>query len=169
MKLADLLSQKKVVILERWLHLLLDSYPPETSRFLKKEKDPFNNPLASRLSQGLKGLNGALLEDTEANQVLACLDDIVSIKAIQDFAPSQSLAFIFLLKKVIREELAPELKDPGLAAECLEVEDRIDGLSLLCFDVYVQRREKLCDIRIKEVKNQVSGLLRRTGLSLSNS
>ena len=165
MKLADLLSQKKAAILERWLHLLLDSYPAETSGFLKKEKDPFNNPLAFRLSQGLKGVYESLLQDTARDQILASLDDVISIKALQNFSPSQAVAFIFLLKPVIREALAPELKEAQLADECLEVESRIDGLALLCFEVYMQRREKLCELRINEVKNQVSGLMRRTGLT----
>jgi hypothetical protein len=166
MKLTDLLSQKKTLILERWLHLLLDSYPPETSGFFKKEKDRFNNPLAFRLSQGLQGVYEALLKDTARDRILASLDDIVSIKALQGFSPSQAVAFIFLLKQVIREELADELKDAQLTQECLEIESRIDGLALLCFEVYMKRREKLYELRINEVKNQVSGLMRRTGLTL---
>jgi hypothetical protein len=48
----------------------------------------------------------------------------------------------------------------------LEIESRIDGLALLCFEVYMKRREKLYELRINEVKNQVSGLMRRTGLTL---
>ena len=166
MKLPDLLSQKKAAILERWLHLLLDSYPTEASGFLKKEKDPFNNPLAFRLSQGLKGVYEALLQDTARDRILASLDDVISIKALQDFSPSQAVAFIFLLKGVIREELAGELKDAQLTQECLEIESIIDGLALLGFEVYMKRREKLYELRIKEVKNQVSGLMRRTGLTL---
>jgi len=166
MKLPDLLSQKKPIILERWLHLLFASYPAQTAAFLKREKDRFNNPVAFRLSQGLTGLYEALVKDMDSDQVQVFLDDIISIKALQDFSPSQAVAFIFLLKQVIREELAGELKDAQLAQECLEFESHIDGLALLCFEVYMKRREKLYELRIKEVKNQVSGLMRRTGLTL---
>ena len=41
---------------------------------------------------------------------------------------------------------------------------RLDGLALLGFDVYMQRREKLCEVKISEVKRKVSTLLRRQGM-----
>lgn len=168
MKLANLLIQKKSPIVGRWLALLYDSYPPETAIFLKKEKDKFDNPVGHRISQGLHGLYEALVQEKETAQVLASLDEIISIRALQDCSPSRALSFIFLLKNVIREELAPELETQDLAAELLELEARIDGLALLGFDVYTGRREKLCEIRVKEVKNRVSGLLRKSGLGLNS-
>ena len=168
MKLAALLSQRKSPIVDRWLKLLFASYPPETQIFLKKEKDRFDNPVGYRISQGVKGLYEALLQERAAEEITASLDEIVRIRAIQDFSPSQALAFIFLLKNVIREELADELEEGHLSEEILELESRIDGLALLGFDVYMRRREKLYDLRVDEVKNRVSGLLRRTGVTLSN-
>ncbi len=169
MKLSHLLSQRKLTIFERWLDLIFSSYPPETTRFLKKEKDRFNNPVAYRLSQGARGLVDALVSGATVEEVSRYLDEIIRIKAVQDFSPSQALAFVFLLKKVIREELAPEIQaDTGLAAEMLDLESQIDGLALLGFDVYVKRREKLYDIRVNEVKAKVSGLLRKAGINVTH-
>ena len=167
MKLTDLLTQKKSRIVEGWLRVIYESYPPETAIFLKKEKDRFDNPVGISTSDGIKALYEALLVEMETDRVLAALDEIIRIRAIQDFSPSQALAFIFLLKNVIREELAKELRAGDLAAELLELESRIDGLALLGFDVYTKRREKLHEIRVNEIKNRVSGLMRRTGLDLS--
>lgn len=166
MKLLPLLWERKTSLTERWRHRLFESYPPETAIFLKKEKDLFDNPVGQRLSQGLRGLLQAFLTEMDRDQVLANLDEILRIRAIQDFAPSQALAFIFLLKNVIREELAPELKGGQYSQELQELEARIDGLALLGFDVYTQRREQLHQVRINEIRNRVSGLLRRTGWSL---
>jgi hypothetical protein len=101
----------------------------------------------------------------ERDQVLTCLDEIIRIRALQNFTPSQALAFIFLLKIVIREELAEEIRKENLAAEILELESRIDGLALLGFDVYTKRREKIYEIKADEAKRRVSGLMRKTGLS----
>ncbi len=165
MKLSALLSQKKSIIVQRWLHLLFDSYPPETSVFLKKEKNRFDNPVGSRLAQGIQGLLEALLQGMDPDQLRSSLDEVIRIRAIQDIPPSQAMAFIFLLKKVIREELKVELRQGHLAEELLELESRIDGLALLGFDVYMKRRETLHELRVNEVKNRVSGLLRRTGMS----
>jgi hypothetical protein len=167
MKLTDLLTQKKPIIVDRWLQVIYESYPAEAAIFLKKEKDHFDNPVGYRISQGLQGLFDALLTEMETDQLLAYLDEIIRIRAIQDFAPSQALAFIFLLKKVLRKELAKELRQGDLSVQFLELESRIDGLALLGFDVYSKRREKLHEIRVTEIKNRVSGLMRKTGINLS--
>jgi hypothetical protein len=165
MQIATLLSQKKAAILGRWLAMIYESYPPETAIFLRKEKNRFDNPAGYRISEGLEGLFGALLEKMERDQVLTCLDEIIRIRALQNFTPSQALAFIFLLKIVIREELAEEIQKENLAADLLDLESRIDGLALLGFDVYTKRREKIYEIKADEAKRRVSGLMRKTGLS----
>ena len=46
----------------------------------------------------------------------------------------------------------------------LELEARLDGLALVGFDAFMQRREKLCEVKISEVKRKVSTLLRRHGM-----
>ena len=168
MTLTDLLNQKKPMIIARWLRVIFDSYPPETAIFLKKEKDRFDNPMGSLISEGIAKLYETLLVEMETDQVLAALDEIIRIRALQNFSPGKALAFIFLLKDVIRQELAKELRE-GDPEELLELESRIDGLVLLGFEVYTARREKLNEIRINEMKNRVSGLMRRTGLSLDPS
>ena len=164
MQLATLLSQKKAAILGRWLTTIYESYPPETAIFLRKEKNRFDNPAGYRISEGLAGLYGALLQEMERDQILTFLDEIIRIRALQDFAPSQALAFIFLLKNVIRQELAEEIQKENLAAEILDLESRIDGLALLGFDVYSKRREKIYEIRANEMKGRVSLLLRKAGV-----
>lgn len=165
MPLTAHLAEKKSAILGRWLNMIYESYPPETAIFLRKEKNRFDNPAGYRISEGLEGLYGALLQEMERDQVLACLDEIIRIRALQNFTPSQALAFIFLLKIVIREELSGEIQTENLALELLDLESRIDGLALLGFDVYTKRREKIFEIKADEAKRRVSGLMRKTGLS----
>jgi len=46
----------------------------------------------------------------------------------------------------------------------IDLESRIDGLALLSLDIYMKHREKLYEIRVNEVKNRVSGLMRSAGL-----
>jgi hypothetical protein len=165
MQIAALLSQKKAAILGQWLAMIYESYPPETAIFLRKEKNRFDNPAGYRLSEGLAGLYNVLLQEMERDQIMACLDEIIRIRALQNFTPSQALAFIFLLKIVIRQELAEEIQKENLAVELLDLESRIDGLALLGFDVYTKRREKIYEIKADEAKRRVSGLMRKTGLT----
>jgi len=165
MQIATLLSQKKAAILGRWLAMIYESYPPETAIFLRKEKNRFDNPAGYRISEGLAGLYGVLLQEMERDQILTWLDEIIRIRALQNFTPSQALAFIFLLKIVIRQELAGEIQKENLALELLDLESRIDGLALLGFDVYTKRREKIYEIKADEAKRRISGLMRKSGLS----
>jgi hypothetical protein len=167
-RLVPLFSAKSAAILEKWLDILLRSFSPGTFQFLKKEKDPFSNPVAHQLSRGLTDLLAVLVEEKGVEEARAALDEIIRVLALQDIPPSQALAFVFHLKQVIREELAEELEDLSLAPEMLDMESRIDGLALLGFDGYMQRREKLCDLKVNEVKARVSGLLRRAGIDISN-
>ena len=168
MKLLSLLSERKTSLADRWLKRLFESYPPQTAIFLKKEKDQFDNPVGYQLSQGLGRIVGTLIQEMDRDQVVAALDEVIRIRALQSFSPSQALAFIFLLKNVIREELAAELQDGQFSRELQEVESRIDGMALLSFEVYTQRREKLYEIRVTEVKNRVSGFLRSKGMDVNS-
>ena len=164
MALIDLLSDKKSELLERWRELVFDSYVPETARFLKSQKDRFANPIAYQLTRGLTGIWEVLLLNKESDQAVAQFDEVLRLKALQDASPSRAMAFIFVLKALIREELAEELKNPDFAAEMIEFEARLDGLALLGFDVYMQRREKLCEVKVSEIKRKVSTFLRRHGM-----
>jgi hypothetical protein len=164
MALIDLLTDKKSEILERWRELVFDSYVPETARFLKSQKDRFANPIAYQLTRGLTGIWEVVLLNKEPDQATVQFDEVLRLKALQDASPSRALAFIFVLKALIRKELAEELKNPDFAAEMIEFESRLDGLALLGFDVYMQRREKLCEVKVSEIKRKVSTFLRRHGM-----
>ncbi len=168
MNLLSLLSERKASLADRWLHRLFESYPPQTAIFLKKEKDRFDNPVGYQLAEGLGHILETLIQERDQDEILAAMDEVVCVRALQNFSPSQALAFIFLLKNVIREELAKELKDGQFSQELQEVESRIDGMALLGFDVYTQRREKLCEIRVNEVKQRVSGFLRSKGMDVNS-
>ncbi len=162
--LEGLLSQKKAAILERWLHLILETYPAESSRFLKQEKDRFLNPVGYTISQEIEAIYEELLQGMDSEKLSHFLDKIVRIRAIQDFSPSQAIAFIPLLKKGIREELKGEVRKNQIFEELLRFESRIDRLALLAFDIYMKCREKIYEIRVNEVKNRTFSLLKRANL-----
>jgi hypothetical protein len=161
MNLENLLLQKKTAILEQWYHLIVESYPAGTQSFLKKQKDRFDNPVAYEFRQGIEGIYEALVHGMDRDSIYSLLDRIISIRAIQDFPPSAATAFIFLLKKAIRNTLEKEIVEGGISHELIEHESRIDGLALLCFDIYMKRREKIYEIKVNEIKNRASGLLRK--------
>jgi hypothetical protein len=167
MKLEELLTQRESRILKRWLDLVFDTYPADAQRFLRKQKDPFANPVGSTLSRELEILYREFLGKADPDKMASALEGIVRIRAVQGFAASEAVAFVFLLKRIIREETDKELRENRLAAEeLLELESRLDELALMAFDVYMTCKEKVFEIRVREARGHVSGLLRRAGLTV---
>lgn len=152
MKLTNFLSEKKTSVLNRWYDAILNTYPSDTARFLKGQKNPFLNPVGATTFQGLENLYEYLVHGTEKDKVSSFLDSIVRIRAVQDFTPSQCTRFILFLKEVVREELTAEISAHRLHDELLEFESKIDDLSLLAFDIYMKCREKLYQLKVTELQ-----------------
>jgi hypothetical protein len=165
MKLESLLTQKKAAVLERWRDLIVKTYPADASEFLKREKDRFNNPVGYTIARGTEGIYDALIEGSASKVLSSTVDSIIKIRAVQDFSPSQAVAFVFLLKKAIREHLAAEMRENGLSRQLLAFESKIDELALLTFDSYMRCREKIHDIRVNEIRNGTFKLRERINLA----
>jgi hypothetical protein len=164
MKLEKLLSEKGPAVLDRWLKLILESYPADTQRFLKNQKDPFANPVRHTISRELENIYRELLKGVDRERVAPFLDRIIRIRAVQDFSPSQAIFFIFLLKRVIREVLEKEIRENQLDDALTVLESEIDDLALIAFDVYMKCREKIYALSANEARNQVYRLLQKKGL-----
>lgn len=165
MSLKNLLLQKRSPIVKKWCDVVLCTYPQQSRSFLEKQKDRFANPVGGTIFEGIESIYDELLQEADADKISLFLDSIVRVRAIQEFSASQAVSFIFGLKKVIREELGSEILEQGLADELAALDSRIDGLALLCFDIYTACRQKISDIRVSQVKNQVAGLLKMAGLA----
>jgi len=165
MTLEHTLSQKKTAILGRWFHLIIETYPADSSRFLKREKDRFANPVGHTISQEIEVLYEELLDNMNPDKISASLDSIIRIRSVQDFPPSQAIAFVFLLKKAIREELANDIGGNLAYDDLLRFEARIDELALLALDIYTKCRDKIYDIRLNEAKAEGDRALRLLEIS----
>lgn len=165
-KLVDFLAAHKDAVLAQWLDLVLNTYAPDTAVLGKKNKDPFTNPVRHKLEAGMTAILDGLAqgEAVEAAMYGPHLDEIVRVRAVQDFTPSQALAFIFLLKKAVRETLWPYVAEHELFVELLALESAIDILVQLSVDIYGQCRETLLQLRINQVRNQYDRLLKRANL-----
>jgi hypothetical protein len=90
---------------------------------------------------------------------------MIRIRAVQDFTPSQAVAFIFEVKKVVRKELASEiLHDPHMREELAAWDSAVDDLVLFAFDIYMQCREKIYDLKANEARNLTFRLLQKAKL-----
>ena len=164
MKLIDLIEEKKSIIFERWLVVVLATYPPDAKKFFQNQKDRFANPVGATIAEGLQGLLADLAKGEAEGGPPEFLDAIVRIRAIQDLSPSQALAFLFALKKIVREEVGADNRGASLDVQLLEFDARVDALALVAFDAYMKCREKVYEIRSSEWKNRTFRLLQKANL-----
>jgi hypothetical protein len=164
MRLSDLLIEKKSSILKRWFDVIVESYPSETAAFLKNRNNQFTNPVGSTILDSIEGIFGELMDGANPDNISKFLDDVIRIRAVQDFTPSGAIAFIFLLKKVIREELEVEIKDNQLSGEMMAFELKVDNVALSAFDTYMRCREKIYEIKANEVRRMTFRLLQQARL-----
>lgn len=165
MKLQDVLTEKRSEIAAKWLQAMLDSYPAEASRFLKREKDQFANPVGHTIHSAVEAILDHLLGDADIEAILQSLDAVIRIKAVQDFSPAGAVDFLFQLKQVVREEAWDQIRENRISVESLlEFESRIDNLVLHGFNLYMKCREKIYDIRVSQVQNRAFQLLKRANL-----
>jgi len=161
--LEHFLVEKRSAILKRWVDLIFDTYPTDGRGFLKGRKNRIANPVGASIVDGVDKLFDWLVKGDQSDVGTICvsLDNIVRIRAVQEFSASHSIGFMFFLKRAIRETLESELRREQLHEDLLTFESRIDSLALLAFDNYSQCREQLHQIRATEIRNRTSRLLER--------
>ncbi len=164
MGLEKVLAKKRDAIVADWFDLVAKTYAPDTAQFLKRDKDPFTNPVGGYLSAGLAGLFDQLLTGLDQETVRTMLDPIVRVRAIQNFSPSKAIAFVLVIKNIVRKYLPMGSINSSLTKELLEFEDRVDAMSLFAFDIYTQCREKIFELKANEEKDKVFKAFKRAGL-----
>ena len=161
MGIREQLKENREKILKKWFESIVETYPAETVKFLKKTKDQFHNPVGQTIREGIEGILVELTGEGEIEKITPFLDRIIRIRAIQDFTPSEAVSFIFQLKGIIRQELDVNKIDSD---ELTRLDKKIDELALLTFDIYMGCREKLYELKATELRNWTYKLLERANL-----
>jgi hypothetical protein len=159
------LRAKKSAIVKKWFDAVADTYQADTASFLKKQKAQFTNPVGYTLAEGLEGLFEALLKGVIPDTVKTFLDSIIRIRAIQEFTPSEAVSFVFLLKKIVRQELGNDLlQQRRMAVELAAFDSSVDDLALFSFDIYMKCKEKIYELKANEARNMTFRLLQQAKL-----
>lgn len=164
MKIKILLRKKKPEIIQKWFESVIASYPVNTSNFKGQKNSFVNNIVGHTIADSLDGTFNKLLGEEEFDKSDKCLDDLIRVRAIQEFTPSEAVDFIFSLKKIIREELKNEIDTNGIFEELMEIESRIDKVVNISFDIYMQCREKIFELKANEMKNWTYRAIKRTNM-----
>ena len=151
MRLSEALQEKKKQILSIWVDRTLDSYT--SSDFFKHSRDQIANPIGANIRAGLTTVLDLLLLGAKTEEYTAALDQVIRIRAIQEFTPSQAVVPFLELKWVIRQVLADDKKTGPLLQDLTEIDCEIDRVALAAFDIYARCREQLYLVRIQELKS----------------
>lgn len=168
MGLHEAIGARQEELARKWAALVLGTYPEQTQAVWKDNHDRFANPVGHAIDTATAELLPLLLEWNDAEAVAKSLEQLVKIRAVQDFSPSQALSFIFLLKKLLRQEFMNELAAGGLLGELFAFETRIDNLAVIAFDLYVAARDQVQRMRVEEVKRAHTNIVRRANLMRSD-
>ncbi len=143
------LTEAREALLEAWLARTLSTYPEEAARQLGSGGDPFANPVGQRLAKGLgEVIEGVCVDNKPARQLASALDEVVRVRAIQDFTPSAAVGFVLLLKGAAREV-------NGVPAEELRsFEHEVDELLLVAVDIYVACKSELFELRTRDMQRR---------------
>jgi hypothetical protein len=71
------------------------------------------------------------------------------------------VSFVFALKQVVEQKLGAAVRDGALRDAFHDFERVVDNLALHAFEIYAGCREKLYEIRLKELKNKTYKLVER--------
>ena len=155
MELGKLLERKKPAILKKWLGEIFDTYPSDTSRFLAGEPDIFANPVGHTITANAECILTGLIKGDNPRALSAYLEQIIRIRAVQDFTPSEAVSFIGSLKTVIIGQLKTEIHKYNLWDEWGEFETRTDSLTQCAYELHTEMKKSIEIIRTKEIdKNE---------------
>jgi uncharacterized UPF0160 family protein len=164
MKLLKKLEQQQSHIIKEWIECVNKTYPAETTRFLGRVKDAFDNPIGHANYQSLEGVVKSLSKGWDIEELKKTLDSIIRVRAVQSFTSSEAVAFVYDLKKIVFKQLKDEQKNSQFWEEWLAFEAKIDELALIAFDKYMECREKIYQIKASEEKNRTFRAFERAGL-----
>lgn len=149
--LSESLAGKRNSIIRKWLELVAQTHPAGTN--LLQDTDRFTNPVRYIFAGALETLYDEVIEGrADSEESRKALEDMLKVRAVQDFTPGQAVGFVFLMKQAVRESLQSELKDHRTAEDLARLENRIDQLALAAFDTYMKCREQIFEVRVNEIK-----------------
>ena len=160
MSFSQLLKENREAIVASWFDLIIDSFPADSSGFLREQRDQFRNPIGHTIREEAGVLFDCLVHGQSPETMTASLDKIVRIRSVQESTAAEAVSFVFSLKVAIREVLADQLKEDDLYPQLADIDSAIDRLALAAFDNFMHCKEQIYEISAREVKNRSAMLIR---------
>ena len=141
MDLAEGFRNHREKIVNKWVEYTLSTY--SSSGFFVKERDKFANPVGGNVREALGKLFLLLSKGSDSKEFHPPLEQILSIRSVQEFSPSQAVAPLNAVKHITRDVFAADKERSHLVSELYDFEFSVDLAVLAAFDIYMQFRERL--------------------------
>ena len=138
--LCNRLRQQQDRILNDWSQRIANGHSEEMAAFLVKQSDRFANPVAYAFREATEAIYQALVDGGDVNR--EALGYAMKIKAVQGRDPSEGVAFIHLLKDILREISAGFISEN----ELMDLESRIDEIAAVASDMFIANRRKIAEL-----------------------
>ena len=136
MDLAEGFRNHRQKIVDKWVEYTLSTY--SSSGFFIRERDSFANPVGGNIRAALNTLFPLLAKGAETGDMVAPLEQILAIRSVQEFSPSQAVAPLHAVKHITREVFAADSERRHLVAELYDFEFAVDLAILAAFDIYMR-------------------------------
>lgn len=161
-ELKAIFSEHKQQITDEWIAAIFGTYDIDTVGFLRTQDNAFLNPVGNKTKKATVALIDALLDDElDSDTVTPAVNEIIQVRAVQQFEADQAMSVLFVLKSIIRKHIVPKLSKSEEFADLLELESKIDSLALVGFRIYAECRDKIQRMRVDEFKRKHFQLLKR--------
>lgn len=151
MDLAEGFRNHREKIVNKWVEYTLSTYL--SSGFFLKENDKFANPVGGNVREALSRLFVLLEKGADPREFVPPLEQLISIRAVQAFTPSQAVSPLHAVKHITRDVFAADKERSQLVRELYDFEFAVDLAVLAAFDIYMQYRERLYQVRIDEIRS----------------
>ncbi len=124
MDLAEGFRNHREKIVNKWVEYTLTTY--NSSGFFTKEKDKFANPVGGNVREALGKMFLLLEKGAESKEHQPYLEQLISIRAVQEFTPAQAVAPLNAVKHITREVFLADKERAHLVAELYDFEFAVD-------------------------------------------
>lgn len=164
MELQKFLADNHHAICAQWSEAIIKTYPEEGAKFFSGSSNQFANPVGHTFRNNVERIYKILLSDADVAECSTDLDGILRIRAVQGFAPSVALSFLPALKEIVRRQLEKAGPVEQADAKLHDWNTRVDRLTMLGFDLYMNCRELLWKQKANQLYSRTHKLLERADL-----
>ncbi|MBS3808674.1 MAG: RsbRD N-terminal domain-containing protein [Desulfobacterales bacterium] len=144
----------------KWLDALMNTYPNESARFFKDTADPFANPVGAVMRKGITELFEVVTaESYDPQAAYTALEPVIRVRAIQEFSPSAALGFITEIKDIIDRDTAEAGAGQASRQDLGLIAANADRALLTAFDIYVDCKKHVYNLRARQARDSVRQLL----------